>query len=283
LSKAGLLGCAVALVIGGSVGTVLATSGGGSPKAAHGSGAVAGVAEQRAAAAWVASQVEPATVVSCDHAMCSELETQGYPAKYVRTLASAATLKTSGVVVVTPTALQLFGSSLVTAWAPAALATFGSGDSAISVRVVAPKGAAAYELAARQDQAERALSESALTQAKSITVGGIAAQELNSGLIDGRLMEAVTDAAAAEPIDIVDFGNAGTGASSGIPLRYADLAANDSAATMSVSAYVQALRSSMNAGPGPRPDRTQLLTVDGQQVLRVEFLAPSPFGVLSSP
>ena len=48
-------------------------------------------------------------------------------------------------------------------------------------------------------------------------------------------------------------------------------------------AYVQALRSSMDAGPGPRPDRTQLLTLDGQQVLRVEFLAPSPFGVLSGP
>ena len=82
------------------------------------------------------------------------------------TLSSPSALKASGVVVVTPVALQLFGSSLVTAWAPAALATFGSGSSTVSVRIVAPDGATAYERAAREDQAVRASSEASLTRSQ---------------------------------------------------------------------------------------------------------------------
>jgi len=105
-----------------------------------------------------------------------------------------------------------------------------------------------------------------------------------SALIDGRLVEAIADAAQAGPIDIVEFGNVGLGASAVVPLRYADLAVSDPAVTMGTKAYVQALRAGMNTGPGPRPDRTELLTLPGgQEVLRVEFLAPSPFGVLTGP
>ena len=84
-----------------------------------------------------------------------------------------------------------------------------------------------------------------------------------------------------QPIRIVDFGNAGSGASADVPLRYADLAASNPAAGLSVPAYVQMLRTSMG-GSHPRPARTQLLTLPGgQQVLRVEYLAPSQFGVLN--
>ena len=80
----------------------------------------------------------------------------------------------------------------------------------------------------------------------------------------------------------MDFGNAGSGASADVPLRYADLAASNSAAGPSGPAYVQMLRISMGGSPGPRPARTQLLTLrGGQQVLRVEYLAPSQFGVLN--
>jgi hypothetical protein len=277
--KLGLVAGVLAVLAAGSAGLIVATSGSKTPKAV-----VVGPVQQATVAGWVESQIDPATVVSCDPAMCAALVAHHYPSKNVRDLSSPAALKASGVVVVTPVALQLFGSSLVTAWAPAALATFGSGSSTVSVRIVAPHGATAYEQAARKDQAVRALSEAALTTgSKSITVTGAAAQELNSGQIDGRLFEALAAAAFGQPIDIVDFGNAGSGASANVPLRYADLAASNPTVGLSGSAYVQTLRTSMAGSPGPRPARTQLLTLPGgQQVLRVEYLGPSRFGVLGN-
>jgi hypothetical protein len=270
-------------VAAGSVGVVIATSGSSGP--AHQAGlSPAAAARQGAAAAWVAGQVDPATVISCDTAMCAALVVHGYPPQNMRKLSSASALQASSVVVVTPAARQLFGSSLVTAWAPDALATFGSGSSAISVRIVAPHGATRYEQAVRKDQAALGSAEGALLQAKSITTSRSAAQDLRSGHVDERLMQAITDAADAQPIDIAAFGNAGSGASPDVPLRYADLVVSDSATGMSVPAYVRALQAGMDGGPGPRPSRTRLLTLaGGQQVLRVEFLAPSPLGVLTSP
>jgi hypothetical protein len=280
----------VVVIAVATLGTMMAMSGSKPSTLSHpsGGGTSASTAKagqpQEAAAAWVAAQVSPATIVSCDQAECTALEAHGFPAKNLRPLSSASTLKASGVVVATPAAQQLFGSSLVTAWAPGALARFGSGASAISVRIVAPNGAAAYEQAARRDQAARVASETALTQSSSIAASRSAVQDLKSGRVDGRLAEAIAEAATAEPIDILDFGNAGTGASAEVPLRYADLAASNSATDMSASEYVQTLQGGMNGSQGVRPDRTQLLTLPGgRHVLRVEFLAPSPFGVLNSP
>jgi len=283
--RAVLVVAAMAVVVAGaSVGVIMAMAGSGASHPGHtaaGPGAGTGTTSQQAAA-WVAGQVSPATIVSCDRAMCAALEAHGYPARDVRTLDTTTTLKRSGLVVVTPAARQQFGSSLATAWAPDALATFGSGSSAVSVRIVAPGGAAAYQREVRQGQAERASAEAALAGVSSVTAAAPAAKDLRSGLVDGRLMQAIADADVAEPVDIVDFGNVGTGASADVPLRYADLAASNPEVGLSVSAYVHALEASINDGPGPNPARTQLLTVQGRQVLRLEFLAPSPFGVLST-
>ena len=279
----GLVAGVLAVLGAGSVGVVVAMSGNG-PAHPAGISAAAAAAQQGAAAKWVTGQVDPATIVSCDPATCAALVSHGYPSKDVRKLSSATALKASSMVIVTPAALQLFGSSLVTAWAPDALATFGPGSPATSVRIVAPHGATRYEQAVRRDQAALASAEGALLQAKTITTSRSAAQDLRSGRVDGRLMQAIIDAADAQPIDIAAFGNAGSGASPDVPLRYADLVVSDSVTGMGVPAYVQALRAGMDAGPGPRPSRTQLLTMPGgQQVLRVEFLAPSPLGVLSNP
>ena len=282
-AKTGLVVGALAVVAAGSAGavTVLSKS---SPHQAAGSSTGVVTAGQAAAASWVVSQVNPKTVVSCDQTMCAALVAHGYPPNNLRKLGSTSALKASRVVIVTRAAQHLFGSSLATAWAPDALATFGSGSSAVSVRVVAPDGAAAYRKAASKDRAKRKTSEAALTQAKSITISAAAGQDLKAGQVDGRLVDAIADAAAAQPINIVEFGNTGPGASADVLLRYADLAASNPVANMGVGAYVRSLRAGMNGGPGPRPDRTELLTLPGgQQVLRVEFTAPSPFGVLSGP
>jgi hypothetical protein len=279
----------VAVVAAGAVVAILLSSGGGAPQPSGSSSGTAVPAAQVSAVKWVVSQVDPKTTVACDQATCAALVTDGYSPANLRKITSTSALAGSGIVVVTPAARHLFGSSLATAWAPAALATFGLGNSEVSVRIVAPagpQGAAKWEKQARKDQAERKISEAALAQgqATTITVSGAAQQDLQAGRVDGRLMEAIADAASVEPINIVEFGNVGMGASPEVPLRYADLAVSNPAATMGTQAYVEALRTGMNAGPGPRPDRTELLTLPGgQKVLRVEFLAPSPFGVLTNP
>lgn len=272
------------MVVAGSVAAVLLTSGGGAPQPSQSSASrTAAPAAQAAAVKWVVSQVDPKTEVACDQATCAALVAHGYSPANLRKLGSTSDLSASGVVVVTPAARHLFGSSLTTAWAPAALASFGSGDSAVSVRITAPDGAAKYEQRVRQDHAARKQAEPALTQAKTITISGPAQEDLQAGQIDGRLMEAIAAAATAEPIDIVDFGNVGNGASEEVPLRYADLAVSDPATNMPTAAYVQALRATMKSGLGYRPDRTEIVTLPGgQKVLRVEFLALTPFGIFGN-
>ena len=97
-------------------------------------------AEARAAAAsWVAQQISRDVKVSCDPAMCAALRAHGFPSRELFVLESTSEVPTSSAVVVeTPAVLSLFGSSLAAAWAPAVLASFGSGPFLVTVRVIEP-------------------------------------------------------------------------------------------------------------------------------------------------
>ena len=55
-------------------------------------------------------------------------------------------------------------------------------------------------------------------------------------------MLALAALAGHQPISIMQFGNAGPGASAGVPLRYVDLAEDVQAAHLSPAAYVRSLR-----------------------------------------
>jgi hypothetical protein len=266
------------------------------PQAALASGAAAGhpggvsatrrleAAIRRHAAAWVAGQVSPDAIVSCDRLMCSDLVAHGFLARNVRVLGPASPYPMASTLVIdTPAVRKLFGASLGTGWAPAVLATFGTGITQITVRVIAPQGAAAYQAALSQDLATRKQSARALLGATSeIELSAEARRQLASGQVDERLLFAITALAARNPIDIVDFGNLATGASAGVPLRYADLADIDAAADMSRSAYVQSMVAVLSAEPAqlrPAHIRTATLT-GGKAVLRIEFAGPSPLGLL---
>ena len=173
---------------------------------------------------------------------------------------------------------NLFGSSIDSAWAPAVLASFGSGTAQISIRIVAPHGVLAYQdqlnsgLAARQQLAR------SLPGNPQIQLSTLANHQLTGGKVDSRLMLALANLAADEPIDIVQFGNVGPGADASLPLRYADLAAADSAAKMASSAYQRAMLAILShANTQIRPASSQTMTLPGgQDVFRVEFTAPSP-------
>jgi hypothetical protein len=183
------------------------------------------------------------------------------------------------VVVETAAVRGLFGTSLAMAWAPAVLAAFGSGSAAITIRVMAPHGAAAYQTALATDLAARKTAGAALVRDKRIALLAPAVGQLAEGLVDVRLVLALTALAGYQPVNVVDFGNTGPGASAGIPLRYADLAE-----TAPAAAYAESVRAHLSAMKAIiRPARmVSLVLSGGQAVLRVEYTAPSPVGKSAS-
>jgi hypothetical protein len=238
------------------------------------------------AAAWVAQQVSPGVIVSCDPAMCAALADDAFPKHSLLVLSPTSPEPlTSAVIVATPAVRDMFGSSLSTAMAPGILASFGSGPAGITVRVIAPRGVAAYRAALGADQAARKTNGSALLNDPQITVSAIASTQLAGGQVDSRLLIAVASLATDEPINIVQFGNIGPGVGPGIPLRFADLASNDQAAHMTSAAYLRSLRASLNSATAQfRPARiVQVVRPGGRAVLRVEFTAPSPLGLFDTP
>ncbi len=245
----------------------------------------AAVARQEAAvraqaAVWVAGQISPDVTVSCDPVMCAALRAHGFPVGKLVVLGPASPDPVPSVLVVeTATVRELFGSILAIAWAPAVLASFGSGTGAITIRVVAPHGAAAYQTSLNADLAARKTSGAALLNYSQITVSATARSQLVAGRVDSRLLLALALLAGRQPIDIVRFGNLGPGASPGVPLRFADLAESVPAAHMDRAAYVRAVWAVLSGVDARvRPARTVSGPVQGQAVLRVEFTAPSPLG-----
>jgi hypothetical protein len=235
------------------------------------------------AAAWVARQVSRDVTVSCDQAMCRALSGRGFPARDLLVLGPTSPEPDhSDVVVETAVVQGLFGSSLDTAWAPDVLASFGAGAAAITVRVVARHGAASYQAALRADQADRKTAGAALLGDRRITMSAAARRQLAAGQVDARLILAIASLAAARPVDVVRFGNPGPGADPSIPLRYADLAEDNQAAHMNGAVYVQAMRAALDKLTGTyRPASTVTMAQAGEPaVLRVEFTAPSPLGLL---
>ncbi len=236
------------------------------------------------AAAWVAGQVSPDVTVSCDTVMCAALKADGFPVAKLVVLGPASPDPVPSVLVVeTGTVRELFGSSLAAGWAPAVLASFGSGPGAITVRVVAPHGAAAYQTSLNAGLADRKTSGAALLNDSRITVSATARSQLLAGQVDSRLLLALAWLARHQPIDIVRFGNLGPGASPGVPLLFADLAQSVPAAHMDPAGYVRAVWAILSRPGAPvLPARAVSGTAQGQALLRVEFTAPSPIGKFDS-
>jgi hypothetical protein len=254
-----------------------------SPAGIHAPSAAAEAAMREQAATWVAKQVSHDVMVSCDQTMCAALTADGFPTRELLVLRSTPTYPlTSAVVVETAAVRDMFGTSLH-AYAPAVLASFGSGDSQVTVRVIAPKGATAYYTALSADLAARRAPEADLLQVNVITLSPTARQQLTAGQVDSRLVLAITALATKEPIDIVQFGNIGPGGDTDMPLRYADLAQNDPAAHLAGAAYVRSLRTDLGTGAYRPATIANMVLPGGGAVLRVEFTAPSPLGLFSPP
>jgi hypothetical protein len=239
------------------------------------------------AAAWVAAQVSRSVEVSCDPVMCRALETSGMPASDLEVLGRGGNPLGSGVIVVTPAVRRELGSSLGSVYAPTVIASFGSGTSQTQVRVVAPDGAGAYFRALGQDLATRKSTSRQLLQSPRLRISAAARLQLRAGLVDTRLMVTIVSMSDQFrfPVSVLAFGDAGPGAAgAGNPLRSAELAGPPDAGLTRSSFDVQQMLGFVQA-----QGRTQYAAAwavlgrlaSGRPVLRVEFAAPSPLGLLA--
>ncbi len=281
-------GIAVALTSGSGSGAGQATASASARghRASHGPAlspaeAQAAATARAAAASWVAQQVTPGTIVSCDAQMCTDLEQAGLPAGQLLYLGvGTASPVESSVLVATAVVRQEYGARLAGVYAPDVLASFGTGSAQVEVRVVAPGGAAAYAADLRADLAARVAAGRRLLHNPRLHPSAAARQALAAGQPDGRLLADFAALAAGHPLRVIDFGPGPAGLSSGQPLRTVDIAPAGFG-TARQPDNLRLLARLLLAEPARyRPaSLTRLRLAGGTAVLRVTFTAPSPLGL----
>ena len=252
------------------------SSAGGSSAGSGGAGGtrLTPAAIRRNAAAWVETQVGSAAVISCDPVMCQALESRGVPTGQLLVLKPGVSSPLgSAIIVATPVLRRQIGSRLGSRYAPALLASFGFGGQQIQVRDIAPDGVAAFTSQAQADLALRKSSGSELAQSSRIVISAAARKELAGGEVDARLMTVIAELAASHPVDIVAFGDSGPDTATA-PFRSAELAETN---MHNMMAAVTAMEGSFRVA---HMESMRLST--GRLVLRIDFDAPSPFGLLGS-
>jgi hypothetical protein len=283
----GVVVIAALLIAGGVTASVLSLRDNVAPADASKTATALGSArlarDMASAATWVTAQVSHTDVVSCDPAMCQALEQHGFPARHLLRLGPSAPypLK-STVVVVTPILQRQFGTSLAAHWAPAVLAGFGRGADQVTIHIMAPHGALAYNSALLADGKQRSAVGAGLLTSRQITTTRAAAGAMTAGDVDARLLIVITALASQHPIEILAFGETWPGMTAGIPLRTADFAENVPAAHMSGREYAQAIIAQLRTQPAAlRPVYITTVRFAGQKALQIEFPAPSPLGLVS--
>jgi hypothetical protein len=215
--------------------------------------------------------------------MCRSLAAHGIPAAVLLELRpGGASPLQSSVIVATAAVRRLVGPRLNSVFAPVALATFGSGTGQVSIRVIAPGGAAAYSAALRADVQARKQSGTELLHSQRIAVSPAARGPLSRGEVDSRLLVTISGLSARQQVSVVGFGDVGPGASPGVPLRSADLAETVGPGGPSRAARVQSMLAFLRAQRDPylAAHIQAVRLAGGRNVLRIEFAAPSPLGLL---
>jgi hypothetical protein len=270
----------VILTAGSSLGS---RSGRGSAQPAPGSPLAVAASVRRHAASWVDQEVNADAIVSCDPAMCAALEAAGVPASRLLLLRTGQGDPLGSDILVATAALRSqFGDRLETVYAPVTVAAFGSGAARVEIRVIAPDGAAAYLSSLAGDLAARKAAGVQILRNSHIEESAPARQMIAAGRVDTRLLVTLVTLAASHPLNIIGFGAAqAPGASTGLPLRSADI--TGAAMTGRPAATTQELRGFLAVQRPPyRPSRFPVIQTASRTVIRIEYPAPSPLGLLES-
>jgi serine/threonine protein kinase len=231
------------------------------------------------AVSWILQQVDRAALVSCDPQVCGALVSAGFPAGNVSQLGPTSNdpLGSALVVVTTPIRAQ-YKSRLASVYAPAIIASFGSGAARIDIRLVYPGGAASYDAVRQTDLRHRKAVGAELLANSHIKASAAARAQLLSGDVDPRLPELLAFMADHHTVRITDFVDQSPGGGPASLLRSVDLATVVSAAHMTHAAYVgwmDAIIGQQRAEYRPASWRQLTLPANGS-VLRIEYGAPSP-------
>src|SRR5579863_1482751 len=169
-------------------------------------GQVAAAAARAQAATWIRQWVGANADVACDPLMCHALQSHGIAAARLFEVSTSATdMLEADVVAATLTIRTEFGRKLPAVFAPAVLASFGTGDAEVDIRVVATGTNYLKEL--RSDVAARKLGGTALLRNPGISASGPAARELAAGEVDSRLLaNLVALADWGCPVSVLSFG-----------------------------------------------------------------------------
>jgi predicted Ser/Thr protein kinase len=279
---AGLL--ATLLLTGGGGGLALVLSRDGPPTEQHAEGRAGSSADLAAEAAaraqavtWILQQVSQAAIVSCDYQVCNDLAQRGFPS--VQTLGPGSFDPLGSTLIVATAAIRAqFGSRLASVYAPAVIASFGSGNAKIEIRAFYEGGAPAFRAAVQAALQARRTSDAELLTNRNIKVSAAARAQLLSGDIDPRLPTLIALLADNKPLQIVDFGDPSPGGGPGSLLRSVDLATHVAAAHLSAPAYLSWMQDLVNAQRTEyRPAWSHPVRLPGgQTVVRIEFASPSP-------
>jgi hypothetical protein len=216
--------------------------------------------------------------VSCDALVCTKLANSGISSSNLLTLGPTSNDPLgSDLVVATATVRNQFGSRLAV-YAPAIIASFGTGSARIDIRWVYPGGANTYRAALPAALRVRKGADAQLLTNSNIRLSATAKAQLLSGQIDPWLPDLIVIMAYSHPLYIVDFASQSPGGGPASLLRWVDLATNVPAAHLTRAAYLGWMRSFIHTQRAEyQPVWVQQVTPGtGQAMLRIGYGAPSP-------
>ena len=206
--------------------------------------------------------------------MCAALQQRGFPAADLEQIgAGSGDPLGSGIVVATLAIRSQLGARLAQVYAPAVIASFGSGASLVQVRVTAIGGAAAYLAAERADLQARQTAGRELAASKAINAPAAARAALSAGQVDSRLLITLVALAHSHLVQITGFSDSGPG--TGGPLRMVTINAPTAAYQQQVLAFLQQQRPPLLASFSEHHHGKSTY-------IQIEFTAPSPPGLLDS-
>jgi hypothetical protein len=231
-------------------------------------------AAQTAAAAWIATQLSSDATIACDPAMCAVLQAHGVTAGRLMPLKPGSPNPQGSTVVVTSDP----ASGQVAAYAPAVVATFGSGSAQVDVRANEPGGAAGYAAALRADLAARMSAGAQLLRNNRIRFTAQDAAQLRAGEVDSRLLATLAALSSQYPFSVTAFGDASPGTA--VLYREVSLAGDGPSGAADLGPALALVQAQV---PPYLPAQAMIVhPAAGQAALSIEFAAPSPLGLLTA-